>query len=152
MAKLCAIMSMHSEDTVSSQSYHLPFHTFDLSDVDVDKGTCSGSLDVFMSYRTRLTSQLESDDVEEHVIFSVSILRICGLKVDSLFLQLHLCCHVKNFFKLSAINPDSVISKHLFSLENSIHFILPFFYWFVAKICDFFRIFFSKWSLVLLCW
>lgn len=80
---------MHNEDTVSSQSYHLPLYSLDVSVVDDDVSQAnSGSLDVFVSYRTRLASSLESEDIDQ-VMFSVSILRVCGLKVNQFFMVFH---------------------------------------------------------------
>ena len=91
LVKLQALMTMHNEGSVSSQSFSLPL----INSLDVSQNEKSppkygggGSLNLFISYKKEACHTLDQRNNRnpgEMIGLSISILRMCSLKVCCLF-------------------------------------------------------------------
>ena len=74
-------MTMHTDDTVSSQSFSLPLNSLDVSHEEEDTSR-RGKLNVFISYKKETSFvSMGRNPTAGMVGLCVSVLRMCSLKV-----------------------------------------------------------------------
>jgi len=93
IVKLFALVTMHTDDNVSSQSFSLPLNSLDVSHEETTR--CRGTLNVFISYKKEKSFvSMRRNPTAGMVGLSVSVLRMCSLKVCFKYLGV-------NFFSFS---------------------------------------------------
>lgn len=76
LAKLCAMITLHGQNKISTQTFHLPLNSVILT----EEGQACSALNLFVKYQVDRDMDVTYEQPRNLVCLSVSVLKLCGLK------------------------------------------------------------------------